>query len=297
MIHAAQIAGLLSAAASAFFANLNMEPYAGKMPVASSERQETDCFSAEWDSFMLMLQKESPGLQQKIREIPSRKKMECLLKVLNTGIRPASDVRRKPLTETAKREVYPAKLIHSNSIFYARLDALDPAVLKQLQDDVTLSSRLANKPVGTILDLRNATSGDYSLVDDFLTLFIQKQQKTEYFQTIPVVVLCDTRTAGAPQLFAALTGQSKRGITMGRPCEHGPFPEKTVFFNGKKWLIPIIGKKDWMSIAPVPFVPAIQTPPCQQIEFKKIGKVDLMREDPEIRRACDLIQSLNAIRK
>lgn len=243
-----------------------------------------------------LIAKESPLLSARLEEIPRTELLQILFRALDTGIVPAKGTPPEPDTNSDLPAPYPAKLIASNTVFYARLEYLGASSLYQLKEDLTQSARLPNQPLGVILDLRNATAeqSKWEFVEPFLKLFQSGDGKTFQFR-VPLAVLCSGKTSGAPELLALLLEQNRHGMTMGATTAGNPFPLKEIRFHDTLWSVPVIGKEEWKKILPEPHTPLIVFEPFPQIPFAEIGKKPAT-SDHAIRRAADLLRSLHAVR-
>lgn len=282
----------------------------------------------EQDLLLLLdrLKMEAPAVYRRIDRRPRTDSLERVMAALDSGVRPFRNSGAGfPPEPREKPRVYPARIIVSNTVFYARVDHLDETALRSLAGHILSTERLRRRPSGAILDLRNAQDGDYSAVSGFLALFQQKryrrqirlpesfpaffrellrisggtlQKKTSarFFHSLPLVVLCGSKTSGPPELLAALLEQSGHAVTMGEKTAGHVFPLKTMECGGRKWLIPRIDDPAWISVSPEAHEPPVRFDPYPQFPFEKMGKIDLYENDEAIRRAVDLIHSLHAVR-
>jgi len=247
-----------------------------------------------------MLKTEAPETYQRLLKMPPDELQKALFDAWRTGVVPVRGMPKISLPEKGwNPKPIPAKLIVSNTIFYARLDTISAETLKQLQQDMAESARLASPPVGTIIDLRSAKNGDYRMVNRFAALFQPPAGtgKSKYvFHSIPLAVLCGPKTGGAAELLAALLEHSRLGVTLGGTCSGTIFPVKPVVLENHLWIVPQIGDPAWRDIPPYPYRPVIAIPETEQVAPDRIGKVNLANTDPSIRRAADLLKSLNAVK-
>lgn len=234
----------------------------------------------------------SPSLYERLKQDPSL--WEKMISAAVPGMVPASE--QTISVQKEKAPLYPARLIAQNTIFYARIDRIDEEALQKLIEEMRTTARIANRPVGAILDLRSADDGDFTSVARFVALFTpQPEKKMHFFQKIPLAVLCGKKTGGPAELLTNLLERSRLGISLGEPGAGKIFPQKEAVINGRKWLVPELPDfaKD------VPFgkhTPMINCSAYPQITFDQIGKTPT-ESDPAIRRATDLLRSLHAIRR
>ena len=266
---------------------------------AQPQKPAPDALEQNVTELLSVIRRESPEIYRRLREMPREQLYETLFQALKTGITPAVKMPEIKLPAAGNAVTpYPAKLILSNTVFYARIDGLTAGTLKQLQEDIAASSRLAAPPIGVILDLRSAGGGDYALIDAFLALFQPPANAPKGafgFHSIPLAVLCGRKTGGAAELLTALLEHSRLGITLGETCSGTAFPKKIAVFGGKIWLVPQIANPAWRNILPYAWTPVIPIPATEQIPPQKLGKVKLADTDPSIRRAADLVTSLSKV--
>lgn len=258
-----------------------------------------DSFASDINRTFEMLKKESPELYQHLNKMPREKLLQTVLSALETGVnlqsqvQPAVTRELKP-TPGKRLKYYPARLINSNSIFYARIDNINPATLERLKSDVEISSRIANKPSGVIIDLRNADRGNYALCTKYLPFFQTQNKDKTHFQKIPMVILTGFRTSGAPELLAALLGKSKSAMILGTKGAGKMFPVKEITFDNKKWFVPQLDAQ-W-NLSADANTPDVEFNPYPQIPYEQIGKKDLRATDDAIRRACDLLKTITVLK-
>lgn len=246
---------------------------------------------AEAAQFFKDLQERAPELYQRLEQHPDL--FPDMLRTVMPGIEPAPP-ETASAPAAAKAPLYPARLIRGNTIFYARIDRIDEASYRKLLEEMQTTARLAVRPVGAILDLRSADSGDFDAVKRFLAIFtISIGKKPHFFQKIPLAVLCGGKTCGPAELLTVLLERSRLGISLGGAGKGNIFPRKKIFLNGREYLVPQIPDfaKD---IQPGAHKPMIMCPAYPQIPFADIGKLPA-DSDPLIRRASDLLLSLHAI--
>lgn len=243
------------------------------------------------ETFFRDLKKASPALYEQLQQ--EKDLFQRIAQHLVPDMIPAD---RAPQKQPQKKApLYPAKLVAKNTIFYARVDRIDEESLQNLIKEMRITARIANRPIGAVLDLRSAASGDFPSVARFVALFTQKpDKKPHFFQKIPVAVICGAKTNGPAELLTILLERSKLGISLGEKGAGSVFPRKEVELAGQTWLVPEIPDfaKD---ISPGAHTPMIECAAYPQISFEQIGKLPI-ESDHAIRRAADLLHSLHAIR-
>ena len=255
------------------------------LALAASESPEQQA-----EQFFRALKTASPSLYQHLQE-----KKDLFPEIMQHAVPGMIPAEEAKVPEKGSTRLYPAKLISQNMIFYARIDRIDEEALQKLMEEMRITARLANRPVGAILDLRSADCGDFESVARFVALFTPKpEKKMHFFQKIPLAVLCGRKTSGPAELLTILLERSRLGISIGEPGAGNVFPRKEMELNDRKWLVPEIPDfaKDVLFGTHTPVISCTAYP---QIPFDQIGKVP-MENDPAIRRATDLLRSLHAIR-
>ena len=131
-------------------------------------------------------------------------------------------------SETANSEL---PTIRSNlfegEIVYLRIKRVANGLDKEIRD-VCQPSNGTNKFKGLVLDLRYATGDDYLAAAAAADLFVKKEQTLLFWGTkpvqskekkdpitVPVAVLVNKQTAGAPEALAALIRQTAAGLILG----------------------------------------------------------------------------------
>lgn len=250
-----------------------------------------DDLAVKAGAFFQDLKQASPSLYQRLQQ--NENLMPELLQQMVPGMIPAET--RQVTTQHKKAPLYPARLVAKNTVFYARVDRIDEEALQKLLEEMRTTARIANRPVGAILDLRSASQGDFPSVARFVTLFTHnKTGKKHFFQKIPLVILCGSKTNGPAELLTILLERSDLGISMGEAGPGNIFPRKAATLNGKQWLVPEI--PDFAKDVPMTaHKPVIECKAYPQIPFEQIGKTSI-ENDSAVRRAIDLLRSLSAIR-
>lgn len=133
--------------------------------------------------------------------------------------------------ETAETSSAESPMIRSNlfegEIVYLRIKRVSNGLDKEIRD-VCQSSNGTNKFKGVVLDLRYATGDDYLAAAAAADLFVKKEQTLLFWGTktvqskekkdpitMPVAVLVNKQTAGAPEALAALLRQTAAGLILG----------------------------------------------------------------------------------
>lgn len=133
--------------------------------------------------------------------------------------------------ETAESSSAESPMIRSNlfegDIVYLRIKRVADGLDKEIRD-VCQPSSGTNKFKGLVLDLRYATGDDYVAAANVADLFVKKEQTLLFWGTkpvqskekkdaftMPVAVLVNKQTAGAPEALAAMLRQTGAGLILG----------------------------------------------------------------------------------
>lgn len=234
--------------------------------------------------------------------------LKSLVGTLNCGMEyfpTSAEILSQKQPQTKKSiESYPAIIISGHKVLYIRIDSFTPDTIKQLQTDCVSSFRLANPPVGIIIDLRNAQDNNNIDALKALGLFIPPEEiplpdkvkpLKKVFKT-PVLLLIGEWTKGSAEIFAKLLADSGSGMLLGAQTAGFPFPKQKIQLDSGAFLMVPIVPEYLNSIKPEAVIPAIKTSAYPQIEFKKIREEAGSENNDEcLQRAIDLIICLQAL--
>lgn len=253
-------------------------------------------------------QKDYPALSKTLSNEKKIKILKAVVDTLDRGMEyvPADEFSARKIKDNSNIEPVSAIMVSANQVLYIRLDSLSKKSFEQLKADCESSSKLAQKPLGIILDLRNAQCFDYKSAIQALGLFASPQSLQEYNlrtsvkQTLksPIILLTGGDTSGAAEVFAKLLIDMNRSISIGEKTAGVPFKKhKTTLSNGDFLMIPQI--PDMLSdIIPEAVKPSIIFAPYPQLSYKKISETaGAEKDDKCIERAVELIICLNALSK
>lgn len=259
------------------------------------------------------VQQNYPALGEKLADKDIVDILSSLVRTLNCGMEylPATSTEKiigkpaeKEQTNQIFNQIFPAIIISGHKVLYIRIDAFTGDSVKQLQTDCVSSFRLANPPVGIIIDLRGARGNNCIDTLKSLGLFITAEQiplpeGTEPLPkaiSAPVLMLVGEATSGSPEIFAKILAESGSGMLLGEKTSGNPFPKQRIqLSNGDFLLVPVV--PDYLaSIKPESILPAINFTAYPQIEFKKIREeAGSENSDSCLQRAIDLIICLKAL--
>lgn len=236
------------------------------------------------------------------------KTVKSLVSSLNSGIEYLSAEEAASAQGEVKKDSTPcpAIIIASQKVLYARIDEFNPANFAKFKDDCESTAKLANKPVGLIIDIRDCQGYDYESCIRSLSLFCppEKVPRTEDIEipkrtlSIPVIMLVGNKTKGAAEIFAKLMLENGQCLVLGAATAGNPFfKEKIVLKSGNCLLIPSVPK--FLSHIPAAqVVPTINIAPYPQVDYEKLSAATGSEDsDKCLQRAIDLLISLDALHK
>ncbi|MFA6567184.1 MAG: S41 family peptidase [Victivallales bacterium] len=234
--------------------------------------------------------------------------LKALVSALNSGIEYLSPETASSTQDDVKKDSAPcpAIIISSQKVLYTRIDEFNPATFAKFKDDCGSSARLANRPVGLIIDIRDCQGYDYESCIRTLALFCppEKVPRAENIEipkrtlNIPVIMLVGNKTKGAAEIFARLMLENGQCLISGSGTAGYPFfKKKTVLKSGSCLLIPSVPK--FLSKIPASqVVPTINIAAYPQLAYEKLsGAAGSEESDKCLQRAIDLLISLDAIHK
>lgn len=269
-------------------------------------------FSNDISDALSTLHEEAPQLFEKLDRMDRAKMLAALFAALDSGIRQPDEDESKNAPEPATAsecEYYPPRLIVSNRILYLRMDCFASERIgssadetRKLEDELKAASRLANQPLGIIIDLRKSDSYDLSAALRMLAFFCNPSEMKEIpvpenskpLFDLPVAVLISPETKGDAEVFAFLIEKFKQGITIGETTAGMPVKLRKVKILDYDWLVPDI---PFSVMEPHAHHPMIAVASSPQIEFGMISESEeFTHRDPCLSRAVDLILSLDALK-
>lgn len=249
-----------------------------------------------------------PSAISKYTSADMEKAVKALVTSLNSGIEYLSTEEAASTKDDAVKNSAPcpAIIIASQKVLYTRIDEFNPANFAKLMDDCESTARLANKPIGLIIDARDCQGYDYESCIRSLSLFCppEKIPKTEDVEiprrslNIPVIILVGNKTKGAAEIFAKLMLENGQCLISGSATAGYPFYKKKIFLkSGSCLLVPSIPK--FLSHIPAAqVVPTINVAAYPQIAYEKLsGTAGSEESDKCLQRAIDLLISLDALHK
>ena len=254
------------------------------------------------------LENNYPSAISKYTSADVEKTVKSLVTSLNSGIEYLSTEEAASAQDEVKKDSAPcpAIIIASQKVLYTRIDEFNPANFAKFKDDCESTARLANRPVGLIIDLRDCQGYDYESCVSSLALFCppEKVPRTEDIEipkrtlTVPVIILVGNKTKGAAEIFTRLMLENGQCLISGSGTAGYPFfKKKIVLKSGNCLLIPSVPK--FLSHIPAAqVVPTINVAAYPQIAYEKLSATAGSEEsDKCLQRAIDLLISLDALHK
>ncbi|MFA6290823.1 MAG: S41 family peptidase [Victivallales bacterium] len=249
-----------------------------------------------------------PSAIAKYTPADMEKTVKSLVSSLNSGIEYLGTEDAALFKDEMKKDAVPcpAIIIASQKVLYTRIDEFNPVNFAKLREDCENTARLANKPAGLIIDLRDCQGYDYESCISSLALFCppEKVPRTEDIEipkralAIPVIMLVGNKTRGAAEIFARLMLENGQCLISGAGTAGSPFfKKKIVLKSGNCLLIPSV--PNFLSGIPVAqVIPTISTAAYPQIAYEKLsGSAGSEESDKCLQRAIDLLISLDALHK
>ncbi|HBC88595.1 MAG TPA: hypothetical protein DCZ94_16735 [Lentisphaeria bacterium] len=252
------------------------------------------------------IEKNCPSAINKFSAQDQEKIIKSLISSMNSGMEylPANTAVPEDVKKRAKP--LPSIIISAQKILYLRLDEFNAETYAKLKDDCTNTSKLANKPVGLIIDLRDCQGFDYESCLKSVALFCapEKLPKTENLElpirilNIPVMVLVGNKTKGDGEIFTRLMLENGQCLVSGGGTAGSPFKKvKVVLKSGNILLIPAV-PECLSSIPTSQLIPALNVVPYPQVEYEKLSATAGSEDtDKCLLRAIDLLISLEALHR
>ncbi len=270
---------------------------------ASPFRKET---LARINEILSEIEKNYPVAVAKYTQADEEKTIKSLVTSLNSGIEYLAAGTEVPEEPKKDIKALQAIIISSQKILYIRIDAFTPETYSRLKEDCENTARLANKPVGLLLDLRDCQGYDYENCLRAVSLFCSpdKVPKVEGLEmpkrvlNIPVIVLVGNKTKGSGEIFTRLMSESGQCLISGGSTSGTPFVKTKVSLkSGSILLVPSV--PDYFSNIPASqIVPATSVTPYPQIAYDKLSTTAGSEEsDKCLMRAIDLLICLEALHK
>ncbi len=270
---------------------------------ASPFRKET---LAKINEILAEVEKNYPVAVGKYNSADEDKIIRAVVTSLNSGIEYITAGTNIP--EEPKKEITPltAIIISSQKILYQRIDSFSPETYAKLKDDCENTARLANRPIGLLMDLRDCQGYDYESCLKSVALFCapEKVPKAEGMEmpkrvlNIPVIVLVGNKTKGTGEIFTRLMSEGGQCLISGGGTAGCPFMKtKVVLKSGNILMIPSV--PEYLSNIPAAQIsPATSVTPYPQIAYEKLSTTAGSEEsDKCLLRAIDLLICLEALHK
>lgn len=257
-----------------------------------------------------LVEKANPKMLEQLSNADMNRMLKDFAASLGAGLEllPAPPEAASAPKSGEKKEPFSGITIFQNKILYLRLDDFSPETFNRLKEDCEAVSRLANRPLGIIFDLRACNgSGSYQEAIDALSLFLPVTdtealpKKTELKRAfdLPSAILISDKTSGASELFASLMAGSRKAVTIGGKSAGHAFSKKSFTLkDGTCLLVPDIPEAlRGLKLPLAPIAPSIQISKTTQLpydEFKALAEMDEI-PDKCLVRGIDVLISVDAL--
>ncbi len=206
-----------------------------------------------------------------------------------------------------KASIYPVIKLDHNKILYIRIDSFSRETTENVSKELEQVSSSDMKNIsGVVVDLRQCRG--YNINETLHVLYnMCHPDKLPYLKHLtpkrmlkkPVAVLICGNTSGSAEFFARKIKESKTGLTIGKSTVGKPFEcEFVKLQNGDYLSIPKFpaGVKSYKVFPVQPMIPVACSSPQFKSDFKKLKSTGKLTGDSQLRRACDLLVSLSALK-
>ena len=270
-----------------------------KSSASISPQSAKAAFESDIDAILSTIEKETPSLLQGLSPQDRARAISAFVASTNSGISIVEGPVRPALASrhlAPEQACPPGVLISSNRIFYLRLSLLNKASLLRLREECDSVSRLAKRPMGLVLDLRDCAGVDSS---DALSAFyaLDLKDSSGIPLDIHLAALVGANSSGSAEVLAAMLDHERKGLLIGAPTAGRPFNIKTV--KSSIYTLAIPETPETLSyIQQAPLKPSIEVAAYPQLELVKLRN-ELRSEDSDLclSRAVDLLVSLDAIKR
>ncbi len=254
------------------------------------------------------INKNTPVTYSKISDMDSQAVVERFLKSLNAGIRfekagAANDASKEGETEK-EAQPYPAVLLAAHKILYARFDSMNDESFNKFKEDCENNARLANKPTGTVIDLRSCHGYGYEPALRTLALVAPLKKLGKYdgfklpeqvFQT-PCILIVGPGTEGAAEIFSYLFHSTKKCLIIGSPTAGTQFKARRIpLKSGDFMLVPEVDEI-FKDVPLGPLKPDVPFAWKGQIKYEELAKeAGSEKQDKALQRAVELIHCFNSL--
>lgn len=253
-----------------------------------------------------------PALIERFSDHDEAKVIQSVVKAFNFGLEyiKAEDMNPQAEKENPKgkeTEPFPAIIVASQKILYIRIDNFNASIVAKLKADCESSARLANSPVGIVIDLRNCGGFNFQTAMQSLGFFCSKKELSANCRNIefpdrilnlPAIILIGKKTKGAAEIFATIMSNSKQCLRLGEDSAGCPFIKKRVALKSGDFLMVPVVPESLKYVPAVAVCPEIRASAYPQIPYKEISEnAGSENSDKCLQRALDLLISLNALHK
>ena len=234
-----------------------------------------------------LIQERLPKLMDNMSAAERDRLLGDFARSFNCGIEYIPTSAKASATADAPAKSYPCIRLRNAKLLYKRLDAVSSGL--ELGD--TTGSEL----LGIILDLRECRDGDHSASLAALD-HITSLRRRSSAKPLLIAALISRNTAGSAESMAAGIKSRGLGVVMGENSAGIPFkPGLIALPDGGSLSIPSF-PPDTQCFRVQPLEPMVPAPPFPQATFDRIRDGKIPSDDECLRRAADLLVSLDAVR-
>ncbi|HBJ95754.1 MAG TPA: hypothetical protein DDZ11_04665 [Lentisphaeria bacterium] len=252
-------------------------PLSGEEAVGSPGQTEKfqfqPAFQQEFNALFETLKQRVPEFTDTLNRTDAERALAAAMHALRRGIQPAEKPEHIPTQKNAVQEFSISG--QQNEPRCLQINILSASAFREL---LRIYRDAANGS-GLILDLRNCSGGIWD-GNAFEKLLAE--------QPIHTAILLSSKTCGAAEILAAKLMTAHRGIGIGEPSAGRPYPRELVHAGSRTWLLPR-PPKDAADVPYEKIIPQITT------EKQPEAPGDTQKTDPALRRASDLLISLNLL--
>jgi C-terminal processing protease CtpA/Prc len=253
------------------------------------------------DEIVIDIETYLPRISEDIKDIEIASGIRSMLKNFNSEIEYLPEGIKTP-PPPAEPEFHKPIIIANHKILYIRIDGFSFANFAKFKEECENVSRLANRPSGIIIDLRNASGTEGKIAAEYASLFfddgiISFAKNTEKaLLKDPLIILTGGKTSGDGEIMSAILMRRKGTMIIGEKSAGVPFRKIAVDLKtGGALLIPEI-PDELRFVQTKPVEPSILVTPYPQIEYSIAAeKSGSEKSDQCLLKSIDLLICLEAI--
>jgi hypothetical protein len=252
------------------------------------------------DEIVIEIEKSLPRISEGVEDREIASGIQSMLKNFNSEIEYFPEGIKTPPPE--EPEFHKPIIIANQKILYIRIDGFSFANFAKFKEECEDVSRLANRPSGIIIDLRNASGAEGKIAAEYASLFFDDgilsfvKNTEKALLKDPLLILTGGKTSGGGEIMAAILMRRKGTMLIGEKSAGIPFRKIAVALKtGGTLLIPEI-PDELRFVQTKPVEPSILVTPYPQIEYSIAAeKSGSEKSDQCLLRSIDLLICLEAI--